>query len=798
MALLGLLAGCHFDATVPPGATVGCTSTADCGSDVCSPVLGVCVFGGSLLGADAVVAPGRATHGAVLTATLEFVRPLTEVTLLARAEDGRVWPFGLTVDGTRAHGTLTVSDDVPEGLLTFVLRANDLGAGRLVVLTPHVTVDLTPPDLAYARLQYVPAADNPLVALARGDLLAAMQASTTLDVQFQPTEALDAAVAVQASLVDGGAAPVVVTALAPTGLTQRVSVALVPGAGWLDETVVLGATLADDLGNARRVALGTFRVDTIPPVAAAVDTPNGVTHHRAPFAGPTAAIEAAAGAAEPNALLAVLAAGTFRGRFQADADGGLARSAFVAPDDPARVLLLTIDEAGNQSDQAQVRDVVVSTPPGWSGVTLGSRPNVNPALTSDFEKPSTGLARGGLSVWQSPLLYPADTGATLAYDPVQGGVVVSGGWVSGPEFDTPVTAVELVRQRTVTALPALPAASGEGPYLAWDETRSGLCGGWLIGGFATNQEAGCYFGAAGSVGVTHSFAGLTAVSSAGDAGVAIFQASGVVEFFSDAGFASVPAPAQISRALWAPWSGELWAFTTGPTVTPWVRRPEVDAGSVAGQIGEWLPSPPATSQFSQFGAFADVDRHLLVLLMGQGAFTADPLTPVELEVIDAGRPPYLLLFSAAYDPNEHVAVAVAGRGAGQSSIWYVDGWNPRAQVVARLGLAPLGVAGASVVGVRAAAVSGATGEDPRDAGALDGVAGWIVGAVTTEAQALDGGQYGWPLRAPGTISLRAGNDVDPAPVGDPIVLFIDALGSNGTGVSTLSVSEVAFEVHVRY
>ena len=235
---------------------------------------------------------------------------------------------------------------------TLRIRAED-PSGNIDETTAPVVFDYAPPEIVAASIEVTlePPANSRLSAVTRATV------GATVGLRFTASELL-------------AARPFVRTGL-PERLefTQTASAATFFAFGHVVEPLTperlfdLQVALQDRAGNVSTTTLAAaFVVDTSPPAAAAVDSPDAVRFMRAPWGTAAAPGRAAfeitgqTGAAESGALIIVSSGpGAEIGRGRASTTGGFG-PLVLATQDTSDVLVTVVDDASNESAAVRVRD----------------------------------------------------------------------------------------------------------------------------------------------------------------------------------------------------------------------------------------------------------------------------------------------------------------------------------------------------------------------------------------------------------------------------------------------------------
>ncbi len=239
---------------------------------------------------DAVVAPGLARPGGIVTLTLvanEVLRGRAQVIATGAA----AFSLDVQVDGDRAAVTLSIPDDAISGaLILTVTGASDLAGNPAPAATATLTIDATAPTMALldatTRLSHVPGFDTLFATVAADD---AVSVVVTLGDDSAPCVAGDDG---------GGALNQYFCAVSAQGVPEGSAVAVV--------------VAEDAAGNEARLLL-PVEVDLTAPtfVAAQVILPPHPVHPRTTRLGPGSAATVIAAVSEAQATLtAEVAPGT--------------------------------------------------------------------------------------------------------------------------------------------------------------------------------------------------------------------------------------------------------------------------------------------------------------------------------------------------------------------------------------------------------------------------------------------------------------------------------------------------------
>ncbi len=498
------LATCSVGLDLPDKALVRCARNNECPTgSFCNLETGRCVRDGtSDLEAPAVVPPitvsptvGNAT--AVFTVSFfvseELAAPPqlfvdgfeTELAFEAQASDpsARRFVYSYTPDGTEAEGA---------NPLTISMR-DTFGNLARGALGASLVFDFTAPQVLSGSesVTMVPGADNPLLRVSKA------RAGTTVNVGFSVTEPLaqDSTPALRST----APAEMIFDLLTTSGTALLFARTL--QATPVEGTYTLEAWLRDVAGNeAWRpvVFTGTgLEVDTTAPLTPDVDAADRIVHRRTPWGRaatdgqPFFVVEGAPGAlAEEGTVLVHASASAPRielGRGGSDGLGGFEPIPLIAVD-VARVWVSLVDQAGNESVAAAVRDVEwtatlgFKTPGDSSNPLVFERRRVFNGAIQQSEYVSEGGAPQGLarlgddtsdelvSIWEKDLepgtLPGLSYGFGLAFDRARGRAVLWG-------EDTESIVYEWDGQRWESVVPADPETDGnprprDGTNLVYD------------------------------------------------------------------------------------------------------------------------------------------------------------------------------------------------------------------------------------------------------------------------------------------------------------------------------------------
>jgi hypothetical protein len=375
-----LAAGCSFDGQPPPGALITCASTTDCPSRTVCSAEGHCVSDsrpiGSLALMPTLAGPGQKVHlEFTTTVTLSqapLVRAVHRVSGATLAFPASTTGYELVVEPTMAEGSYQVLTD---------MKGVD-GRVYLAVVLGDFALDLTAPSVGATRLSYQAPPDNLLVQAGFGDAVVAAGHGTTATLEFDTSEATTNAM-ISVLDADGGALGHLVRESASTPTQHRYSTTAegLPDGRWR-----LEFDGHDAVGNRTLVVLPeVLSIDTTPPAAPSVDTPDVVTLRREGEGGPDAGrrpneiVRVASGDITDDGVLVVTVNGAIAAASLMHPDAGDLTVSFSPAHDEPLVGVRYLDGAGNASPVVEVRDIIWVAWMG-AGATPGSPHQLTPRL----------------------------------------------------------------------------------------------------------------------------------------------------------------------------------------------------------------------------------------------------------------------------------------------------------------------------------------------------------------------------------------------------------------------------------
>ncbi|MCB9666153.1 MAG: hypothetical protein H6732_18740 [Alphaproteobacteria bacterium] len=329
-----------------------------------------------------------ATVGSVVSVTLPLVGEVDRARSVVSLSGLVLAP---TPDAPTTWST-TLAAGVGDGPKDLDARLFDVAGNPLQVQRSRVVrFDTTPPQVATAVLRRSPAfapasADLDLVAFSAHDPVTGGPVSGVLEVTS--TEVLGA----DPTLIAQGGEALTFRRELRGERTVAWHVDAIPAG--LSTEVAFSVVLADRLGNeSTALPLGVgMRVDGDAPAPPDTQTAGRITVHRVPWGAiatggaPAFWVEGSAGAVPADHFVQARVEGQVLGIVQAEADGSFAP--IELPADVVDVGVTTVDEAGNVSPRAPVRDGVWVA--GLGGRVAG-RPASNPHVLRAATAASQGL-----------------------------------------------------------------------------------------------------------------------------------------------------------------------------------------------------------------------------------------------------------------------------------------------------------------------------------------------------------------------------------------------------------------------
>jgi hypothetical protein len=391
--------GCVFDAAVPEDARIRCNAETECPSGSrCASALGTCVDartqddGAPALEA-ALVTPGFARDGTVITVELTVSEPLGRAPSISAAGPAPL-RFERIEDGetqTRFRFVHTVSNSDPEGVFTVTAGLVDAhGNSADGVGLGSFTIDRTPPALVDDSVRRSLTAPDALV-----DDVSALGPLGVFDIEALSTEPL-AGTPTASSAPAGLAASVELN-----GQLVRASFTLADAP---QGSVTLSLTMIDRAGNEGRVAIDTLEVDREDPEPPPVDGEDCIRLIRYPWgadeSGGVPSVAVVHDATNPACLLlddtATLVVDELLSNNEVItlATAPIVDAAFsrivLGVDDASQVGVTVVDIAGNASARAPIHDVEwVATLGGKVAGSLFPNPHrvdVRPIHTASLEQ----------------------------------------------------------------------------------------------------------------------------------------------------------------------------------------------------------------------------------------------------------------------------------------------------------------------------------------------------------------------------------------------------------------------------